>query len=164
MAYGKEARRLAIRGVYEAAQVKDNPADLINVALETLIKERYELPAFSTPDRLVRRVRTLVNRRIFQTVLSRLTEADLTKLDTLLLVDDHTHRSPYHRLKQLPKQPTLIARGTDLTTFRLRFLLACSRIEAAKRAGKPIGICGQAPSDYPEFARWLVLEFRQTSP
>lgn len=29
-------------------------------------------------------------------------------------------------------------------------------IEAARRAGKPIGICGQAPSDYPDFARWLV--------
>src|SRR5574341_2431368 len=29
-------------------------------------------------------------------------------------------------------------------------------IEAAQRAGKPIGICGQAPSDYPEFATWLV--------
>jgi pyruvate,water dikinase len=29
-------------------------------------------------------------------------------------------------------------------------------IEAAHAAGKPIGICGQAPSDYPEFASWLV--------
>jgi pyruvate,water dikinase len=29
-------------------------------------------------------------------------------------------------------------------------------IEEARRAGKPIGICGQAPSDFPEFARWLV--------
>jgi pyruvate,water dikinase len=29
-------------------------------------------------------------------------------------------------------------------------------IEAAHAAGKPIGICGQAPSDYPEFAGWLV--------
>jgi pyruvate,water dikinase len=29
-------------------------------------------------------------------------------------------------------------------------------IDAAKEAGKPIGICGQAPSDYPEFAAWLV--------
>jgi pyruvate,water dikinase len=29
-------------------------------------------------------------------------------------------------------------------------------IEAAHRVGKPIGICGQAPSDYPEFAEWLV--------
>lgn len=29
-------------------------------------------------------------------------------------------------------------------------------IEAAKRNGKKIGICGQAPSDYPEFAQFLV--------
>jgi pyruvate, water dikinase len=30
-------------------------------------------------------------------------------------------------------------------------------IRAAQRAGKPIGICGQAPSDFPEFAEWLVV-------
>jgi pyruvate,water dikinase len=29
-------------------------------------------------------------------------------------------------------------------------------IAAAHRTNKPIGICGQAPSDYPDFARWLV--------
>jgi pyruvate,water dikinase len=29
-------------------------------------------------------------------------------------------------------------------------------IKAAHDAGKPVGICGQAPSDFPEFAEWLV--------
>jgi pyruvate,water dikinase len=29
-------------------------------------------------------------------------------------------------------------------------------IDAAKGARKPIGICGQAPSDYPDMAEWLV--------
>jgi pyruvate,water dikinase len=29
-------------------------------------------------------------------------------------------------------------------------------IETAKAEGRKIGICGQAPSDYPEFARFLV--------
>jgi pyruvate,water dikinase len=29
-------------------------------------------------------------------------------------------------------------------------------IEEAHRAGKPIGICAQAPSDFPDFAVWLV--------
>ena len=29
-------------------------------------------------------------------------------------------------------------------------------VKTANRLGKPIGICGQAPSDYPEFAAWLV--------
>jgi pyruvate,water dikinase len=31
-------------------------------------------------------------------------------------------------------------------------------IEAAHFASKPIGICGQAPSDYPDFAAWLVRQ------
>jgi len=31
-------------------------------------------------------------------------------------------------------------------------------IAAARNLGKPIGICGQAPSDYPDFAAWLVNE------
>jgi pyruvate,water dikinase len=31
-----------------------------------------------------------------------------------------------------------------------------SVIESAKRNGKKIGICGQGPSDYPEFAEFLV--------
>jgi pyruvate,water dikinase len=34
--------------------------------------------------------------------------------------------------------------------------LIAQAIESAHRAKKPIGICGQAPSDYPEFAEWLV--------
>jgi pyruvate, water dikinase len=29
-------------------------------------------------------------------------------------------------------------------------------IRVAHQARKPIGICGQAPSDFPEFAEWLV--------
>jgi pyruvate,water dikinase len=31
-------------------------------------------------------------------------------------------------------------------------------IRTARRCGRKIGICGQAPSDYPEFAAFLVEE------
>ncbi len=34
--------------------------------------------------------------------------------------------------------------------------MVASVIRAAKASGRKIGICGQAPSDYPEFARFLV--------
>ena len=36
--------------------------------------------------------------------------------------------------------------------------MIASAIEAAHDAGKPIGICGQAPSDKAEFAAWLVSQ------
>lgn len=43
----------------------------------------------------------------------------------------------------------------DERDFAVKRMIAMA-IEAANRAGKPIGICGQAPSDFPDFAAWLV--------
>ncbi len=48
-----------------------------------------------------------------------------------------------------------IAHLFDERNDAVRKMIAMA-IDAAKRVGKPIGICGQAPSDYPEFAAWLV--------
>jgi hypothetical protein len=38
-------RQIAEDAIRKEAQSKDNPADLINVALEELVRERCELPA-----------------------------------------------------------------------------------------------------------------------
>lgn len=82
-----------------AAETMDNPADLINVAVEELIKERYELPAFSTLDLLVRRYRNFVNRRLFNRIFSRLSPIEAERLDALLKPDNQSFRTPYNRLK-----------------------------------------------------------------
>jgi phosphoenolpyruvate synthase/pyruvate phosphate dikinase len=34
--------------------------------------------------------------------------------------------------------------------------LVAQAIQHARRLGRKIGLCGQAPSDYPDFARFLV--------
>jgi hypothetical protein len=104
--YGRHPRHVATEAVFRAAHVMDNPADLINVAIAELVKERCELPAFSTLDRLVRRVRTLVNGRFFQMVLSRLTPEDQRRLDRLLTADE-PYRSDFNYLKEPPKRATL---------------------------------------------------------
>ena len=31
-------------------------------------------------------------------------------------------------------------------------------ISACKKRNKYVGICGQGPSDYPDFAKWLMLQ------
>ncbi len=55
----------------------------------------------------------------------------------------------------LDRDSGTVAHLFDERNDAVRWLIARA-IAAARRLGKPIGICGQAPSDYPEFATWLV--------
>ncbi|WP_100904396.1 DUF4158 domain-containing protein [Nostoc flagelliforme] len=82
--FDKNARHLAALAVHESAKVMDNPADLINVAIGELIKQRYELPGFYTLDRLVRRIRHLVNQKIFNFVINRLEQEYIEYINSLL--------------------------------------------------------------------------------
>ncbi|EMX0193121.1 Tn3 family transposase [Bacillus cereus] len=105
--FGKDALHIATNAIYKASQVMDNPADLINVSIEELIKERYELPAFSTLDRLARRVRKLVNNRLCNTILARLSNIEKDKLDQLLHTSKETQHSGYNYFKEVPKSPSI---------------------------------------------------------
>jgi len=46
-------RQVAEAAIRKAVQSKDNPADLIKVALEELVRERCELPGYTTLDAMV---------------------------------------------------------------------------------------------------------------
>ena len=50
--------------MHAAAALQDLPADLINLAIEELVRRRCELPALSALDRLAQRIRTLVHARL----------------------------------------------------------------------------------------------------
>jgi hypothetical protein len=54
---------------------------LINVAVEELLRQRFELPAFRTLDELARHVRAIVDRRLFDSVLVQLSEEQRRQLD-----------------------------------------------------------------------------------
>ncbi len=64
----ERARVVAEQAIRLVSAVKDNPADLINVALEELVRARRELPAYSTLDRLAGRIRAEANGTIFELV------------------------------------------------------------------------------------------------
>ena len=104
--WGAEARHATILTVHQAAQVMDHPADLINVAIEDLVRQRFELPAFSTLDTLATHVRLVVHRRLVATVLGRLSEQQRQELDDLL-ESDQLGRSAFNALKRAPKRPSL---------------------------------------------------------
>ena len=104
--YGKQARHLAVQAVYRAAQVMNPPADLINAAIEELVQNHYELPAFGTLNRIAQRVHAVVQRRLAQQVFSRLTTAQTQQLDLLLVVEFEQRQTEFHRLKKLPQRPS----------------------------------------------------------
>lgn len=104
--YGKQGRHIATVAVFEAAQAMDLPPDLINVAIEALRKARIELPAFSTLDALVERIRSLVNRRIYHQIAHRLPASLIDQLEQLLVVPAGRRRSDLNRLKEVPGKPT----------------------------------------------------------
>lgn len=55
----------------------------------------------------------------------------------------------------LDRDSATIASLFDENDAAVKMLIA-SVVSSARKAGKPIGICGQAPSDFPEFAAWLA--------
>lgn len=55
----------------------------------------------------------------------------------------------------LDRDSGTVAHLIDENNAAVRRLIARA-ISAAHAANKPIGICGRAPSDFPEFAEWLV--------
>jgi hypothetical protein len=68
----ERARAVAAAAIRGAAEVKNNPPDLINVALELLVKESLELPGYSTLDELASRIRNEMNTAIFERIVARM--------------------------------------------------------------------------------------------
>lgn len=89
-----------------AAQTKQELADIINVIIEELIRQRFELPAFSTLNRSAQRIRNQVNERYFRSLTDALSPQIIDQFDTMLIVAPDQTFSGWQQLKQEPKKPT----------------------------------------------------------
>lgn len=108
VAYDPEkARKIAEETIRAAAQTKDNPADLINVALEELVKARYELPGYTTLDEMAGRLRAEVNHGFFLAIEGQVGPAGKALLLGMLQVEASTRRSRFDELKHPARRPSL---------------------------------------------------------
>jgi hypothetical protein len=104
--YDDVAEGLVTKAILKTAETMSDPADLINQAVETLQAASIDLPAFSTLDRLVNRLRTEVHARIYNRVLVRVTAEHLAILDALLVKPANSTTTSFNRLKQTPGPAT----------------------------------------------------------
>ncbi len=103
----KQARKLAEQAIYDAVQTKDNPADLINVALEELVRAGLELPGYSTLDEMAAKIREEVNAGFHATIHGRISDTERGLLVGLLTVNESSRRSRFDDLKRPSGAATL---------------------------------------------------------
>jgi len=96
----ERARVLAADAIRGAAEVKNNPPDLINVALELLVKASLELPGYSTLDEMASRIRAEVNTALFEQIVARMPLAERVGVEALVRVEGPGRKSGLNRLKQ----------------------------------------------------------------
>jgi TnpA family transposase len=106
-AYGPEAQAAMEQAMAEAALGKDDLTDLINIALEEMVRQQWELPTFSAFSRAATKVRSRVNNGFHAHIGIALTDEHLRRIDQLFVTDPQTHESSWNQLREDPGKPNL---------------------------------------------------------
>ena len=105
--FSETARNVMIAAMEAVAQTQHDLVDLINVALEELVRARFELPGFSTLERSAREVRAAHNDRLYQSISDTLAGAEQMQLAELFYCPDGEVTTLWNEVKQEPGSPKL---------------------------------------------------------
>lgn len=101
-------RTLMKKAALEAAQTKENLADIINRIIEEIFRQRYELPAYQSLVRLARAARTVTNIGHYRKISDVLSKNQKQLIDRILESNDNKVEDEWtwFGLKKEPKSPT----------------------------------------------------------
>jgi hypothetical protein len=91
----------------EASRVREDLADIINIAIEELLRKRFELPGFTTLFRAARTARATVNRSYHGRISQALEPQTRARIDALFDKAEGTRQTPWDAVKAEPGQPTV---------------------------------------------------------
>lgn len=106
-ASGKKSNQIMIQTIINAAQSREDLADIINAAIEELIQQRQELPAFSTLLKAAYEGRASVNTAYYTKIYNILNDNIRKNIDSLFFVDEDDSFSLWQRIKEEPKNVTV---------------------------------------------------------
>lgn len=104
--WGAKARGIAATAIATAAEARLDPADLINAAVDALIRERCELPLLTTLETLAGTAHRAINAAQWHQVYECLSGQDIKDLEVLLTVDENSQESPFARMCRGAGKPT----------------------------------------------------------
>lgn len=106
-AYNKSANEIANTSALEASKTKEKIPDIINIVLEELIRNRYELPGFTSLVKIANSKRKEINDGYFNKLFHQLDKSVINKFDNLLITENSENSfSDWHRLKMEPGKPS----------------------------------------------------------
>jgi TnpA family transposase len=105
--YSDGGESIVNQAIRQAVQTLNNPADLINVAIEQLVYQRHELPAYSTLNRLANHIRNEINQSWYTLLAKRLSTQDREILKQLPQLRDDASHTDFVVLKEVPRKPLL---------------------------------------------------------
>jgi TnpA family transposase len=105
--YGDAAKAVTHSATKAAACTKDDLADIINVAIEDLVRQRYELPGFTTLLRAAQKARVIANNGYHLLLHQALGDHGRAKIDALLARGARNVKSAWDAVKQEPCRPTV---------------------------------------------------------
>ena len=86
----------------QAAQRRNDPADLVNAAIENLIHLRCELPGFTTLNQWAQKIRAEVNQTWYTDIANRLSSSEQQSLQQLLAAQDNQTPSQFVSILKTP--------------------------------------------------------------
>ena len=105
--FSKAARQVMVSAMEAVVETQHDLVDLINVALEELVRERFELPGFSTLERTARDIRAANNDKLYQSVSDALVGTEQMQLSELFYCPAGEVTTPWNEVKQEPGSPKL---------------------------------------------------------
>ena len=88
-----------VEALSNASLKKDELVDIINIGIEELIRNRYELPVFENLVRKAKTIRVQINEKIYQQIYERAGEKGQAIINDLLKIDLETKRTPWNVLR-----------------------------------------------------------------
>ena len=106
--FDESGQALLSTTIRRAAARMEDLADIINIAIEELIRHSFELPGFTSLTKEAQRGRAEVNRALYRQVYDALTAEGRNAIDTLLAEPaSESHQTRWNMLKQDAGSPTL---------------------------------------------------------
>ncbi|RTL27605.1 MAG: DUF4158 domain-containing protein, partial [Burkholderiales bacterium] len=100
----RHARKLLIQIAHDTAAVVNTRSDLINVAINELVRLGYELPAFRTLDDIAEKVHSAAESSLYVAIVQKLSASQRKWLDELLYGELPVRQTRYNQLKRSAKK------------------------------------------------------------